>query len=177
MERDEQRGLADAARGGDPDAWERLYRHAYPRLFAYAASRAGTDAAEDLVHEAMARAVASIDRFEWDGGGFDAWLFGILRRTCLEHYRRLRRRRALPAGEWIDRADPGEHLEHAAEKEAVRRAFAGLDPAERDILSLRLIAGLSAEEVAGIVGKSAGAVRTAQSRALASLRTRMRQYQ
>ncbi len=158
-------------------AWERLYRNAYPRLFAYAVARAGTGAAEDLVNETMARAVAGIPRFKWDGGGFDAWLFGILRRVCLEYHRKNRPVRTRYLDSWVDYAEPGEALEQQAEEEALRHAFAALDDSDRDILALRLISGLPADEVAKIVGKTAGAVRTAQSRALASLRSLVRQGQ
>lgn len=159
-------------------AWERLYRNVYPRLFAYATARAGSGFAEDLVNETMARAVTGIRKFKWDGGGFDAWLFGILRRVCLEHHRKNRtggKNRALDL--WVDYAEPGEALEQAAEEEALRQAFATLGDSDRDILALRLISGLSADEVAKLVGKTAGAVRTAQSRALASLRSLVRQEQ
>lgn len=170
MDIDDQRQLADAARHGDQSAWERLYRNVYPRLYAYAAARAGTGVADDLVNETMARAVAAIERFKWNGGGFDAWLFGILRRVCLEHYRKNGNGRAGWSDQWIDHTDPGEALEREAEHEELRRAFANLDDSDRDILTLRLISGLPADEVARAVGKSPGAVRTAQSRALASLR-------
>ena len=178
MDIDEQRQLADAAQDGDPVAWERLYRNVYPRLFAYALTRVGMYAAEDLVNETMARAVAGIGRFKWDGGGFDAWLFGILRRVCLEHHRKHNmadKTRTLDM--LINYADPGEALERQGEEEALRRAFAALDESDRDILALRLISGLPADEVAKLVGKTPGAVLTAQSRALAALRSLVRQEQ
>lgn len=167
---DDQRLLADAARHGDQMAWERLYRNVYPRLHAYAVARVGTGPAEDMVNETMARAVAGITRFKWDGAGFDPWLFGILRRVCLEHHRKTKPPRKSWDHSWINHAEPGEALERDCELETLRRAFAQLNESDRDILALRLISGLPAEEVARIVGKSAGAVRTAQSRALASLR-------
>ena len=176
MDDDEQRRLADAARDGDARSWEQLYRNAYPRLFAYAATRVGRHAAEDAVNETMARAVAGIRRFRWSGGGFDAWLFGILRRVCLEHHRkRQAHERVPPADLWVDHADPADTAQDRADAEVRRRAFASLDESDRDILALRLLSGLPAEDVARLVGKSAGAVRTAQSRALANLRLLVRQ--
>ena len=91
METDAQRGLVERARRGDHVAWEALYRHVYTRLRAYAVAHAGPAVAEDLVNEAMTRAVAGIGKFRWDGNGFDGWLFGILRRVCYEHHRRQHR--------------------------------------------------------------------------------------
>src|SRR5207248_9756458 len=54
-----------------------------PRLVAYARRRLVGDAAVDAVSEAMVRAVARVDRFVWEGAGFEAWLFGILRHVVL----------------------------------------------------------------------------------------------
>ncbi|HET6874573.1 MAG TPA: sigma-70 family RNA polymerase sigma factor [Acidimicrobiales bacterium] len=178
MDSDQQRQLAEAAGEGDPRAWELLYRNVYPRLLGYAVTRAGVDAGEDLVNETMARAVAGIGRFKWEGAGFDAWLFGILRRVCNEHHRRnkaIDRTRFLDM--WVNYAEPGEALERQAEQDAMRQAFAALDDSDRDILALRLMSGLPADEVAKLVGKTPGAVRTAQSRALAVLRSLVRQQQ
>jgi RNA polymerase sigma-70 factor (ECF subfamily) len=173
---DEQRALVEDARQGAEVAWERLYRNVYPRLRAYAFTLVGTEAAEDAVNETMARAVAAIPRFKWEGGGFDAWLFGILRRVGLETHRRsISARRDLTLEAGIDHVQPDDEFEARMEQEAVRKAFANLSEVERDILALRLFSGLSSEEVARLVGKSAGAVRTAQSRALADLRMLMRQ--
>lgn len=171
MHQNQQQELVERAREGDPDAWECLYLSVYPRLRSYAASRVGPGAADDLVGETMARAVASIGRFRWEPSGFDAWLFGILRRVCLEHHRRQNRWTRKSALHPVDTvAQPGDDLELADDHRAVRLAFAQLSEKDRELLELRLLSGLSVDEVARVLGKRSGAVRTAQSRALASLR-------
>src|SRR4051812_21420833 len=68
--------LVARARQNDPDAWELLYRHVYPGLRGFAARRVGTDHADDVVSETMARAVAGLARYE-PGRSFNAWLYGI----------------------------------------------------------------------------------------------------
>ena len=173
-----QREMVDRARHGDAAAWECLYRAVYPRLRAYATARCGTAPAEDLVNETMARAVASIRRFRWEANGFDPWLFGILRRVCAEHHRREGRQRRKDARVGPDRhgPDPTERVELADDHAAVRKAFAQLTSDEREILELRLISQLSAEDTGRLLGKQAGAVRTAQSRALANLRSLMEHH-
>ncbi len=159
------------ARRGDHDAWAKLYHGVYPRLRSYAAARFGPTGAEDLVNETMARAVAGIGRFRWEASGFDAWLFGILRRVCLEHLRREgRNRRGVGAEVLVDGPEPGEELDLADDHREVRMAFARLSPSEREVLELRVICGLSAQDVGRVLDKRPGAVRTAQSRALANLR-------
>jgi RNA polymerase sigma-70 factor (ECF subfamily) len=142
-------------------------------MLGYASRRLGADRGADAVAEAMARAVARIGTFRWQGGGFEAWLYGILRHVVLDahraHAREARRRVPVDA----DRAGPLEHVLAGEEARAVRAAFATLAPDDREILELRVVAGLSAEEVGRVVGRRAGAVRMAQSRALAALRRAM----
>ncbi|MDQ6909806.1 MAG: sigma-70 family RNA polymerase sigma factor [Actinomycetota bacterium] len=171
MDIEEQRRAVEGARHGDLEAWELLYRNAYGRLWAYSARHAGTDAAEDLVAETMARAVAGIARYRWGPSGFDAWLFGILRHVCADHHRRDSRDRGrpVPSPQSAD-SGPGDAIELDEEHAQIRRAFERLSESEQQLLELRVIAGLSGDEVARILGKRASAVRTAQSRALAHLR-------
>lgn len=171
MHQNRQQELVDSARAGDARAWESLYLAVYPRLQAYAVSRVGRGAADDAVSETMARAVARIERFRWEPSGFDPWLFGILRRVCLEHLRRQNRGRRDAGSYSIDTMQqPGDSLELADDHRSVRAAFSRLSAKEQELLQLRLVAGLSVDEVAHVLGKRSGAVRTAQSRALANLR-------
>ncbi len=62
----------ERAREYDPEAWESLYRRAYPRLFAYARRRVQSEhEADDAVSEAFARAMGAIGGFRWSRAGFD----------------------------------------------------------------------------------------------------------
>jgi RNA polymerase sigma-70 factor (ECF subfamily) len=162
----------EAARAGDAGAWERLYRRIYPRLRAYVAARVDHSEVEDMVNETMTRAVAGVGRFRWEPSGFDAWIFGIARNVTVDHYRAAGRSRQLSHGEERSTTlpQPGDQFQLNEEHAEVRAAFALLPKPDREILELRVIAGLSAEDVARAMGKREGAVRTAQSRALARLR-------
>lgn len=164
------RGLVDRAVRGDGDAWEALYRRAYPKLLAFARARLDPEGAKDAVAETMSRAVDSIHSYRWEGRAFDAWLFGILRHVITDAHRRQGRSRHVP--EDHERAGPGplDTVVAAEEHRAVRTAFARLSDADRDVLELRVVAGLSAEDVAKVLGRRPGAVRMAQSRALTRLR-------
>jgi RNA polymerase sigma-70 factor (ECF subfamily) len=170
----EHQAMVELARDGNADAWEALYRDVHPRLRSYALSHADRAQCEDLVNEALARAFAGVHRFKWEGVGFDAWLFGILRRVCSEHHRRhIRDQPEHRLEAETDGAEPSDTVELEDEHAEVRRAFELLRPPEREVLELRVIAGLSAEDTARVLGKASGAVRTAQSRALANLRVLM----
>jgi len=154
-----------------------LFRRTYPRVRAYLARQVGAEHAEDAVSETMIRAVRGIDRFELGPGGFDPWLFGIARRVAVDHHRRAGRLRrqdvaaaALDAGGDGGIEGPGERLVIGEEQAELRRAFARLTPGEQEVLELRVVAELSADEAAVVLRKAPGAVRTAQSRALSRLR-------
>jgi RNA polymerase sigma-70 factor, ECF subfamily len=174
---DEQ--VVRAARGGDPDAWESLYRRLYPRLGAYLGRRVGHAHVEDAVSETMARAVAGLDGMELGPAGFDGWVFGIARRVAADHHRKAGRSRrqdeaaTRTSARTADDDSSADDLIAADEHEDIRRHFTKLSDADRELLELRVVAGLSAEQVAAVLGRRAGAVRTAQSRALARLRTLM----
>jgi RNA polymerase sigma-70 factor (ECF subfamily) len=140
------------------------------------ARRVDASHVEDLVSETMARAVRGIDGYQSSPAGFDSWVFGIGRRVCADHHRRqarLRRQDGVTAGmaEVVEQGRaPGDPAVAADDHAELRRAFALLLPGDQQVLELRVIAGLSVEEVALVLEKAPGAVRTAQSRALGRLR-------
>jgi RNA polymerase sigma-70 factor (ECF subfamily) len=168
-DRDDSAVLVQRARDGDADAWDVLYRASYPRLLAYARRRVGHDSARDIVAETMARAVETIDRYDPDRGRFEAWLFGICRNLVLQAARTAGRVERAPfadgAGGAVD-----ERLDADEEATTMRVAYSRLSDDEREVLDLRVIGALSAEEVGVILNRRPGAVRMAQSRALDRLR-------
>lgn len=176
MEDNELQRTVERARDHDPDAWEALYRHSYPRLHAYARRRlGGAEHADDVVSEAFARALVAIGRFRWTAAGFDGWIFGIMLNVLSEQFRSDRRDgsgRAFAADEPDPADDEPGALEQVliSERDAeLRRALDKLPVKEREILELRVIGGLDAPAIAEIIGKRPGAVRMAQSRALRRL--------
>ncbi len=180
IEPEEARRLVDAAASGDAAAWEALYRALYPRLRVFFVRRVGAEHADDAVGETMMRAVASIDHFVWSDAGFDGWVFGIARHVSVDHHRRQDRVRRyhhisrMFSGSKTDGTAPVEQdLVIGDDQALIRHLFTQLSPAEQEVLELRVIAGLSAEQVGEVLGHKAGAVRTAQSRALAHLRQLM----
>jgi RNA polymerase sigma-70 factor, ECF subfamily len=163
--------VVQAARAGDEAAWEQLYRASYPRLSAYAGRRAGPEVTDDIVAETWSRAIKGIDGYRWTPVGFDGWLFGIARRVIADHHRQAGKVRLIGSQRVADVSPaPGDDVEVAQDWAGVRRHFAELPDTDREILELRVIAGLSADQVGAVLGRRPGAVRTAQHRALAKLR-------
>ncbi|MGH9008765.1 MAG: RNA polymerase sigma factor [Acidimicrobiia bacterium] len=173
MERTETETLVAAARHGDRDAWEMLYRRTYPRLVAFAYRRLGDrELAAEAVSDTMLRAVAAIGTYSGDDHGFDPWLFGICRHVVADLQRAMYRR--LPASLLrpdVEGVGPAERLLADEERMLLRAAFDRLDPDEQELLELRVVVGLSAAEVGSVLGKQPGAIRMAQHRALSRLRT------
>jgi RNA polymerase sigma-70 factor (ECF subfamily) len=181
---DELRSLVARAQQHSPDAWEALYRRCRPKLVGYARRRLpSTQAAEDAVSEAFARAIARIEDFTWTGAGFDGWMYGITRNVIHEAHRTTARNRRLDAKQanTIDgpptraAAEIGDRIERTEERDVVRRAFTSLSDADQEILELRVVGGLTADQVAVVLDKKPGAIRMAQSRALQRLRDAMKE--
>ncbi len=176
-EDDDLRLLIRRAVIADADAWEQIFRRSHGRLFAFARRRTSSaQAAEDAVSETMLRAFERIDRFHWDGAGFDGWLFGILRNVVFEGYRS--EARARRDSSFISEGDarsegPLDIVIHREESDRIRSAFHRLTPDEQEVLELRVVAGLSSDGAAQVLGKKPGAVRMAQARALDRLRVMM----
>ncbi|WP_421121544.1 RNA polymerase sigma factor [Aquihabitans daechungensis] len=160
----------------DVQAWETVYRRAYPKLFAYSRRRLVDDhEADDVVAEVMARAIAGGHRNRPGDAGIDGWLFGICHNVLRERWRGRRRdaRWADLGSSLVSPVDDGplDHVLRHEERDRLIAAFARLEPDERDLLELRVTGGLDAEAVGEAIGKRPGAVRMAQTRALSRLRT------
>ena len=129
------------------------------------------------MNETMAKAIAGIENYEPHRSGFDGWVFGIARHVNADHHRRTARDlRQQEVAHRVDGHGPesevpvDQDLDLRDDHAQLRSLFEKLDPAEQEVLELRVIAGLTSEEVAVLLDKSPGAVRTAQSRALTHLR-------
>jgi RNA polymerase sigma-70 factor (ECF subfamily) len=131
--------------------------------FARSLTRDGTRA-DDLVQEALARALANIDRFR-PGTNLKAWLFTIVRN---EHYSQLRRRKFEAHGVDTDSLpEPSVPPDHDGDLEVrdLNRALATLSPGQRTALILVSASGFSYEEAAKICGCAVGTIKSRVARA------------
>jgi RNA polymerase sigma-70 factor, ECF subfamily len=152
-----------------------LYEQYYDRVLRYIVSRVGNrDTAEDLAGDVFVRAVESFGSFKDKGVPVQAWLFRIAHNLVVDHYRRSSYRRSTPiddAMEIAGPADPEAEVELSITMEQVRAMMEKLNPAQQEVIALRFMAGLSAEEAGSVMGRTAGAIRELQRTALKALRS------
>jgi RNA polymerase sigma-70 factor (ECF subfamily) len=176
---DRDRPLVEAAQR-DPDRFDALYRRYLARVYSYAYYELGDHhAAEDATEATFVSALTNLGRFEErarpaDGEGastFRVWLFQIARNEVAGERRRARRRPVEPIGDSIV-VDPVDVESAAVRRDEARAAWQALGrlPGERrQAMVLRFVDELSTAEIAGVLGRSEGAVRVLIHRALKSV--------
>ena len=173
MDADAMDDAVAAATAGDPAAFGRLWRVLSPRVAAYLRSHGVADA-EDLTSEVFLAVFRQMGRFSGEGAAFRALVFTVAHRRQVDWHRQRTRR-----GTWLslDEAGP-DPAAPSAESVALGRlaenrvveVLETLTPDQRSVLTLRVVADLSLEETAAVLGKDLGAVKSLQHRALARLR-------
>ncbi|TDC36388.1 RNA polymerase sigma factor [Micromonospora sp. 15K316] len=159
------------ARSGDEDAFRFLYRSIQPGLLRYVTALVGADA-EDVASETWLQISRDLPSFT--GGEFRAWAITIARNRAMDHLRRQRRRPSLPVpvqalNELAGDADTAERAGESLGTEAALALIATLPPREAEAVLLRAVVGLDAETAGRVLGRRAGAVRTAAHRGLRRL--------
>ena len=172
--RDADPDLADVrAAQADRAAFGALYRRYLDRVYGYAFYLLGDHHdAEDATERTFLAALDAIGRFRDEGATFRAWLFRIAHNQIANALRSRARRRATPldgVAEPMADADPAAESDASDDARRVRRALAELSADRRQVLVLRFVDGLAAREIGAVLGRSAGAVRVLQHRALREL--------
>jgi len=165
--------LIQRAKKGDPAAFAEIYDRHQPAVYRYIYYRVSDAAtAEDLTSDVFVRLVEKIDRFTYRGRPLLAWLYTIARNLVTDHHRRGGQATILPLDEQL--ATESGNLERAAERGLAQRRLAAALPHltedQRQVIILKFIEGLDNAEVAQMMGKPVGAVKSLQHRALAALR-------
>lgn len=163
-----------AARSGDSTAFRVLYRDLQPRLLRYLRALVGEDA-EDVASETWLQIARDIAGFSGDHDGFRGWATTIARHRAMDHLRRTSRRppaAPVPAEALAGlaaRDDTAELALEAMSTDAAIRLIASLPADQAEAVLLRAVVGLDADSAGRILGKRAGAVRTAAHRGLRRL--------
>lgn len=169
----------------DPAAFAELYDHYYPKVFGYLVRRtANLDAAQDITSETFFKALKGLWRFRWRNISFSSWLFRIASNETAQYFRQAERRRSTslealreqgfepaspddPQGELIEAQEElDRHLEFRKVQERIARLPAGY----QEVIALRYFEHKQLKEIAEILGKKEGTVKSLLHRAVEKLR-------
>jgi RNA polymerase sigma-70 factor (ECF subfamily) len=168
------RDLVARGQRGDREALEELYLIHFDRIYSYLHVSVGNrHDAEDLTTQTFLKMLEKIGSFRWQSAPFSAWLFRIAHNLAMDHFRA--RRRWQPEEEVPE--PPAHEAEPSAELEAMRtigresmlQLIEDLSPEQQQVLTLKFVFNLPNAEVAAILDKTQGAVKSLQHRALVSL--------
>lgn len=171
-----------AAVGGDPDAVQTVLTSIRPLVVRYCRARIGRNhrsftTADDIAQEACLAVFQTLPRYRAQGQPFLAFVYGIAAHKVADARRAAARNKSDPVDEIPDSTDhsagPEGNLLAEESSTWMARLLTVLPNTQREIVVLRVMVGLSAEETAETVGTTPGAVRVAQHRALVRLRNQL----
>ena len=168
----DEESLVRRAQKQDQEAFARIYEEYFDRIYRYITLKIGDAVeAEDLTQQVFLNTLRSISSFKWRGKPFSAWLYRIAHNQVVDYLRK-KKRTAVPLEETL--ASAGDNPQQAAERkldiEQVLAAARHLTGAQREVISLRFTSDLSIAQVAGVMGKSQGAVKALQHSGIVALR-------
>lgn len=175
-------GLVANAVKGDRRAIDGVLREIRPLVVRYCRARLGSQerssvSADDVAQEVCLAVLKALPGYLEQGRPFLAFVYGIAGHKVVDSHRTFARNKSEPMADLPDSAEVGNGPEQRAidgsVSEQMGQLLKILPPKQREILLLRVVVGLSAEETAEAVGSTPGAVRVAQHRALSRLRTSM----
>ena len=173
----DERLLVEAAQR-DPSRFAELYENNFERVYAFIVRRVrDRDAAEDLTSEVFHQALAHLGRYEWCGVPFAAWLLRIASNAVSDRWQQAARERGNPASAepfGLAQGKTGEvELEESEQRARLFRLVKNLPADQLQVIQMRFAEDKSIREIAQKLGRSEGAVKQLQFRALENLRQRM----
>jgi len=165
-----ERFLIEAAQR-DPRRFADLYEQNFARVYAYIACRVrNRDEAQDLTAEVFHQALSTLGRFEWRGAPFAAWLLGIAANVLADRWHQLSKQQEVAADDLDLEAGDGEIEQQAI----VAQLVDSLPEDQRLVILRRFVEQRSVRDIAQELGRTEGAIKQLQFRALQALRARTR---
>ncbi|MEP6854995.1 MAG: sigma-70 family RNA polymerase sigma factor [Pedococcus sp.] len=166
--------LVELAQGGDAEAFGLLYERYVDVVYRYVYVRVGgQQLAEDITSETFLRALRRMDSFSWQGRDIAAWFITIARNLITDNAKSARFRMEVTTADMLDadrRVDaPDQTVLDRLRDERLLTAVRNLKPEQAECVVLRFLQGLTLAETAKVLGKSEGAVKQLQLRAVRSL--------
>lgn len=169
---DSEVALLDRVRQLDEAALVSIYDRYHPVIYRYLYRQVGdVDAARDLAAEVFHRLLVALHTGKGPRNHLVAWLYRTAHNALVDYYRRQQHRRHLPLQEEMIEDGDGlvEAVEHRLLIGQLRQALQRLAPDQQQVIALKFLEGLSNEQAALIMGKSVGAIKSLQHRALDAL--------
>src|SRR6266568_3300890 len=173
------RRLVERAQQGDREALEELYLIHFDRIYSYLHVSVGNRYdAEDLTTQTFLKMLESIGRFRWQSAPFSAWLFRIAHNLAMDHFRA--RKRVQPEEEVpepLGSEEPSAELEamQSIGRQSMLELIDKLSPEQQQVLTLKFVFNFPNADVAKILDKTEGAIKSLQHRALVSLQKQVAQ--
>ncbi len=162
---------------GESSAFGLLYGHYQPQIYRFVFLKVGRrEEAEDITHQVFLSAWTNVASYKERGYPFSSWLYQIARNKVIDHYRTQRADLPLEYAEetLVSNEDsPLEDFQTKATTEEVRLAILKLKPEHQEVVILRFIEDLPLKRVALTLGKSEGAVKLLQHRAIKNLKSHL----
>jgi RNA polymerase sigma-70 factor (ECF subfamily) len=167
--------LVQRAQQGDQVALTRLYEENFDRIYRYIVIKIGDRTeAEDMTQQVFLHALQALSSYKEKGMPFASWLYRIAHNQIVDYLRKKAKRATVPLDESLPIPAAGGDPKHLVEQkitiEEIVTATKKLTAAQQEVISLRFAAELSITEVAGVMGKSEGAVKALQHSAIVALR-------
>ncbi len=176
MPLEDERHLVEAAQSGDGDAFSQLYEAYFDRVYRFIFFRvADNEIAEDLASQVFLKAWENLHHYR-PRGPFLAWLYAIARNTVIDNYRTRKQVVSLEDAGPIAAQDPklDDRLELEYDVKALQQAMQHLTQEQQEVITLKFIADYDTAQIAKVMGKSEGAIRALQMRALQALARAMK---
>ena len=166
----DERLQVEAARQ-DPARFAELYENNFERVYAYIAHRVrNREEAQDATADVFHQALASLPRFEWRGLPFVAWLLGIAANVLSDRWQRVAKRQEVVTDD-LEQVGMEDDIEQRA---MLYQLVETLPDDQRRVIIRRFVGQKSLREIATELGRSEGAIKQLQLRALQNLRKRIR---
>jgi RNA polymerase sigma-70 factor (ECF subfamily) len=184
MDLGEERELVRQAQKA-PEAFARLYDHYYPRIFGYVLRRsANLEAAQDITSETFLKALGKLWQFRWRNVSFSSWLYRIATNEVNQYFRKVEYRKSVSLEELqaqgfepVSPHDPESELMEAQEELEQHQDFLEIQakivelPAKyQEVITLRFFEKKQIKEIADILGKREGTIKSLLHRAVEKLR-------
>mgnify|MGYP001620193080 FL=1 len=171
---EDEQNLVKKAQDGEVKAFGSLYDHYLPKIYRFVLLKVShREEAEDLTHQAFLKAWENIEQYDFRGYSFGSWLYRIARNVTVDYYRSARLEVSVEDVSEVHLAKDNsleESVERSLEWQGLVESIKKLKEVEQDVIVMRFVEDLPLKDIAEAIGKSEGAVKVIQHRAIKNLK-------